>query len=107
MKNNNFKQYNAQALKDLNKVLNSTQKGAINIKINIDEYWELMEMIETILETIEFIGFNGSENELTKVGILAKTARKLLPINECNFLDNLLIKESANSSINTNFVNIN
>lgn len=53
----------------------------------------------TMLNAIEFIGFNGSDKDLGTCAGLAQIAQKMLPNNELKFLDSLLIKTENSKEV--------
>lgn len=53
----------------------------------------------TMLNAIEFIGFNGSDGDLQTCAGLAQIAVKMLPNNELRFLDSLLIKKENSKEV--------
>lgn len=92
-------EYNKNALVDIAKHLEFSNEysGEPVIKhLAYEDFESLGIDLITILNAIEFIGYNGSNREAGTCAGLAKIAQKMLPMNELRFLDSLLIK-SENS----------
>lgn len=90
-----IKEFNPTALKGINKHLefSNWEKEPVIKKITFSDFDDLKNAIYTILDAIEVIGFNGDKIDLGTCGALAQLGKKLLPIEEMNFLDGLLIKK--------------
>jgi hypothetical protein len=98
-------EYNPTVLKEISEHLefSNWDKEPVTKKITYQDYESINIDLRAILNAIECIGFNGSSHDLGTCASLAKIAVKLLPDNELNFLDELLIKTDSNHN---EFVNI-
>lgn len=105
MRTKEIKEYNPKALKAIKDTLEFSEHDSQPVKIEISfaDFEDINCSIRTILNAIEFIGYNGNAIELGTCAGLAEIAKKLLPKNELNFLDNLLIK---NKDTENDFVKI-
>jgi hypothetical protein len=94
MKTKTITDINLQTLRDISDHLQFSEfkQQPVQQTITHTDFNDLALNIGTILEAIEFIGFNGNENHLAICGGLAQIAQKILPINEMVFLDRLLLK---------------
>ncbi len=94
MENKEIKEYNPTALKEIKDILEFSKYDSAPVKIEVSftDFEDINCSIRTILNAIEFIGYNGTAKELGTCAGLAEIAIKLLPINELDFLDKLLIK---------------
>ncbi|MBF7091121.1 hypothetical protein IUY40_06175 [Flavobacterium sp. ALJ2] len=91
-------EYNKKALEDVGAYIELTDrdKEPIIKKINFYNFTDMMCSVSAILEAIEVIGYNGNKENLYTCASLASVARKMLPSEEMEFLDRLLIKEDRN-----------
>lgn len=94
MKAQPITEYNPTALKEIGKHLEfgNWEKEPVKKEITFLDFDDLKNAIYTIFDAIEVIGFNGDKIDLGTCGALAQLGKKLLPIEEMKFLDNLLIK---------------
>lgn len=90
--------YNKVALQnaDIYIKLSNRDKEPIQKQITFYNHSDLHCTISEILSAIEFIGFNGKEPDLVTCASLANLAQKLLPSNEMEFLDKLIIQDQTN-----------
>lgn len=95
-------EYNANAIIDIAKHLEFSNEynGEPVIKqLAFTDFESIGIDLITILNAIEFIGYNGSEREAGTCAGLAQIAQKMLPMNELRFLDSLLIKSENNKEV--------
>lgn len=92
-------EYNKTALKEINTDLEFSKwdKEPVTKIITFSYFDELRNAVYTIFDAIEVIGFNGDKIDLGTCGALAQLGKKLLPTDELNFLDRLLIKKEDSS----------
>lgn len=105
MKTQPITELNKEALKDIGSYIENSnwKEEPVIKKITFNNFSDLNCNISAILQAIEMIGFNGTEIDLSVCASLACIARKLLPNNEMEFLDNLLVKENHTAD---KFINI-
>lgn len=98
--NTNITEYNQNALKEISRNLDFSEyeNEPVKIEYRFRDFEDISITLRTLLNAIEFIGFNGQVQDLGTCASLAQIAEKLLPVNELCFLDKLLIKtdETAN-----------
>jgi hypothetical protein len=95
-------EYSQKALKNISVHLKFSQYDTepVSKEITFSNYTELSNAVYSIFSAIETIGFNGETGDLVTCAGLAQLGRKLMPINEMQFLDSLLIKnEVLNSNL--------
>jgi hypothetical protein len=99
-KNIPITEYNPKALKEISKNLEfgNWEKEPVTKQITYQDYESIGIDLRTILNAIEIIGFNGQVQDLAICASLAKIGEKLLPVNELEFLDSLLIKATENKN---------
>ncbi len=105
METNKIIEFNPKALKAINEVLefSKTDSEPVKLEVSLYDFNDIGLTIETLLKAIEFIGYNGQQSDLETCAGLARIAKKLLPKNELDFLDNLLIK---NKETENDFIKI-
>lgn len=86
---------NLQTLRDISEHIQFSDwdKQPVQQTITHNDFNDIALNISTILQAIEFIGFQGNEKDIAICGGLAQIAQKMLPANELDFLDRLLIKK--------------
>lgn len=94
MKTKPITDVNLQTLRDISDHLQFSdyKQQPVQQTITHNDFNDLVLNLDTILQAIEFIGFNGNERDLSICGGLAQIAQKILPTNEMDFLDRLLLK---------------
>jgi hypothetical protein len=94
-------EYNPTALKEITNHLEFSdwEKEPVVKRITFSDFNDYKNAIYTIFDAIEVIGFNGDKIDLGTCGALAQLGKKLLPIEEMNFLDNLLIKNEDSKNV--------
>ena len=99
MDSTKISEYNPKAITEIHNHLQFSGSGKepVQKKINFYDYESIGHDLNTILEAIEFIGYqsNNSNNELAICAGLAGLAKKLVPIEELSFLNELLIKDDC------------
>lgn len=95
MKTKQITEYNKKALENIGTYieLNDWEKEPVIKKTTFYNFTDLICSVSAILEAIEVIGYNDQQGNMTTCANLASVARKLLPNDEIEFLDRLLIKE--------------
>lgn len=95
MKTQPITEYSKKALENISNYieLNDWEKEPVIKKATFYNFTDVMCSVSAILEAIEFIGYSGQQQDITTCANLASVARKLLPNEEMEFLDRLLIKE--------------
>ncbi|TRX39069.1 hypothetical protein [Flavobacterium restrictum] len=103
-----IREYNKNALIDIAKHLEFSdwEKQPVIKIITHQDFNDLGLNLLTILTAIEFIGFNGQSQDLGTCAGLAQIAQKLLPMNELDFLDSLLIKKEGNKEVFSKIENL-
>lgn len=88
-------EYSKKALENVGTYigLNDWEKEPIIKKTTFYNFTDLICSVSAILEAIEVIGYAEQLGSMTTCANLASVARKLLPNEEMEFLDRLLIKE--------------
>lgn len=107
MKNKPITKYNANAIKEINKYLefDSSSDNPIRVEYSFEDFESIAVTIRTLLNAIETIGYSGSSTkDLGLCAGLAEIANKLLPLNELDFLDRLLLNSTTKEN---NFIDIN
>lgn len=96
-KQTTIKEYNPEALKGIDKdlIFGNYEKEPVIKQIAYPDFEGIGIDLRTILNAIEVIGFNGHESDLGICAGLASIAQKLIPSDELDFLDNLLIKTAG------------
>ncbi|TRX37874.1 hypothetical protein FNW52_02955 [Flavobacterium sp. ZT3R18] len=96
-----IQEYNKQALIDIEKHLEFSEysNSQVTKRITYVDFVDIVDDLTTILTAIEVIGFQGSNQDLGTCAGLSQIARKMLPRNEMDFLDSLLIKKEGNKEI--------
>jgi hypothetical protein len=94
MKSTPITGYNKKALIDISKTIefNDWEKQPVKQIITYGDFNDIGITIKILLDAIEMIGFNGNETDLATCAGLAQIANKIIPLNELNFLDDLLVK---------------
>ena len=90
-----IKEYSKNALINIAKHLefSNYEREPVTKTITFQDYNDIFLHLNTILSSIETIGFFGQKEDMGLCGGLAQLAQKLLPLNELDFLDSLLIKK--------------
>ena len=85
---------NLQTIRDISEHLQFSDWNAQPVQQTIThkDFNDLALNLGTILQAIEFIGFTGGGRDIGVCAGLAQIAQKILPTNEMDFLDRLLIK---------------
>ncbi len=98
-------EFNTNALTNISTYLEFSQFShePVTKEITFSNYSEIGFAILAIFSAIEMIGFNGEKADLSTCAGLAEIGKKLVPLVELEFLDNLLIKEK---DLNPNFKEI-
>lgn len=96
-----IKEFNPTALKEISKHLefSNWEKEPVVKKITFSDFEDLRNSIYTIFDAIEVIGFNGAKIDLGTCAALAQLGKKLMPMEEMSFLDDLLIKKEDSKNI--------
>ena len=86
---------NLQTIRDISEHLQFSDwdKQPVQQTITHNDFNDLALNLGTILQAIEFIGFNGDSRDIGVCAGLAQIAQKILPVNELDFLDRLLLKK--------------
>ncbi|PDS23558.1 hypothetical protein [Flavobacterium branchiophilum] len=95
-------EYSKNALIDCEKHLkfsNEYVKEPVVQNIHYTNFESIGVDLITILNAIEFIGYNGNETDIGTCAGLANIAIKLLPNNELRFLDSLFIKKENSTEV--------
>ncbi|QZL00106.1 hypothetical protein K5L04_10415 [Flavobacterium psychrophilum] len=94
-------EYNKNAIINIAEYLelSNTQTNTANQTIIHKDFNDIGLNLLTILEAIEIIGFSGNSQDIETCAGLAQIAKKLLPINELDFLDSLLIKNKDKKQV--------
>jgi hypothetical protein len=92
--------YNKVALQkaDIYIKLSDQDNAPVQKRITFFNHSDLHCNILSILSAIEFMGLNGNKDDLITCGCLANLAQKLLPSDEMEFLDGLIIRDSSNKN---------
>jgi hypothetical protein len=103
-----IKEYNQKAIVNIGNHLefNDWEKEPVIKKITFSDFDDLKNSIYTIFDAIETIGFSGNERDLGTCGALAQLGKKLLPTDEMDFLDSLLIKKEDNKEVFSKIKNL-
>ena len=98
MKTQPITEYSKKALENVGNYieLNDWEKEPVIKKVTFYNFSDLNCSVSAILQAIEIIGYQGNESDLSTCASLACIARKLLPSEEMEFLDKLIIKEERN-----------
>jgi hypothetical protein len=99
MNTNPITEYSPKALKNISKQLkfSAWENEKVLKHVTFSSYIELNHAISSIFSAIETIGFNGEKSDLGLCAGLAIIGRKLLPTDELEFLDDLLIKDEISN----------
>lgn len=91
-------EYNPNALKEIRDHLefSNYSNNQVIQKITNVNYVDVVDNLETILNAIESIGYNGNNKDLGICAGLAGIAKQMIPRAEMEFLDSLLIKTDEN-----------
>jgi len=103
---------NKEALKRLPVLIQSLTKKeeqtSVKVNISFDNYYSQMITLHSIIKAIKVISYEDmneqNQNNAHLVNELSSIASQIIPFNECEFLDELLIKTDFG---NPNFVEIN
>ncbi|SHL81529.1 hypothetical protein [Flavobacterium chilense] len=92
--------YNPKAFKEIDKDLffSTNENEPVIKQITYSDFECIGSDLKTILNAIEIIGFNGHPSDLALCACLAGIAQKLVPSDELDFLDRLLIKTDKNKN---------
>lgn len=103
MKNTKIKQYNPEAFKIIDKFLDFSEYRFSPVKgtFNNANFEEIGIDLITILSAIETIGYTGVERDIGLCAGLAGIAKKMIPTNELEFLDSLLIPKKNQADFKT------
>jgi hypothetical protein len=95
MKTQPITEYSKEALKEISKHLEFShyQNNQVIQNKTYENFVDIVDDLATILDAIETIGYQGSNRDLAICGGLAGIAKKMIPRNEMDFLDSLLIKK--------------
>lgn len=97
-----IEEYSKNALIDIAKYLEFSEeysKEPVTKPFNFTDFESIGIDLITLLNAIEFIGYNGTQSDAGTCAGLAQIAQKLLPMNELRFLDSLLIKNESNKEV--------
>ncbi|HBV14944.1 hypothetical protein [Chryseobacterium carnipullorum] len=110
---NNISKININAISDINKFINSScnqeekSNEALHINVPFGGYHDLMSEISSLLDIIHILAWDSTISEGDKVDnirVLATMVKKILPMDEAEFLDKLIFKD--HSSKEKDFMNI-
>lgn len=98
MKTNPITEYSKKALENIGNYieLSGWEKEPVTKQMNFYNFSDLIGSVSVILEAIEIIGYDGQQTNIATCANLASVARKMLPNEEMEFLDRLIIKEERN-----------
>lgn len=90
-----IREYNKRALIDIKSSLefSADEREPVSKEITFSSFIELGYAITNIFTAIEVIAFNGNKMDMATCAGLALLGKKLVPITELEFLDELLIKD--------------
>jgi hypothetical protein len=108
MKTQPITEFNPTALKEINSNLefSTWEKEPVIKQITFSDFNDYKNAIYTLFDAIEVIGFNGDKIDLGTCGALAQLGKKLLPNEEMDFLDNLLIKKEDSKNVFSKIENL-
>lgn len=88
---------NLEALKKVSNHIDFSELNHEPVKqtIAFTDFEDIAVSVSNLLNAIQFIGFNGNENELGLCGTLAQLALKIMPVKELKLLDELVLKKSV------------
>jgi len=101
MKKTPIKLFNPKALIEIEKYLefSNWDKEPVKQTITYQDFNDIGLDLSAILDAIITIGYNGNEKDISTCASLASIAKKILPINELDFLDSLLIRKNASNEL--------
>lgn len=91
-------EYSKKGLKNISEHLELSDWEAEPVvkQITFSNFADLKNSLYSILDAIEIIGYNGEKKDMATCAGLAELAKKMLPTEEMDFLDSLLIKTDNN-----------
>lgn len=95
MKTNPITEFNKEPLINISNQINLSDYSNEPVFKNVlfQDFSCIGNAIHCILSAIETIGFSGNKEDLAVCGGLAEIAKKLVPLEELEFLDKLLIEK--------------
>lgn len=108
MKTKQITEYNKEALREISEYLEFADYSNSQVikKTTSANFVDIVDDLATILDAIEVIGYQGSNKDLRICGGLAGIAKKMIPRNERDFLDSLLIKKEDSKTIFSKIENL-
>ena len=110
MKNQNISKINITALNDINGLIQSridSNKLNITVDAKFDNFSNLMYDIKVIVKTIKNLSLNSNSDDkdtLESIFVLSGIIQKIIPVDDVDFLDILLLPEQGNKP--ENFVSL-
>jgi len=95
MKKKPITEINVNALKKNHLAFGTTKDNPIEVNVTFYNHTDVINSINSILEAIAIIGRTENGNDLYICGSLAELGQKILPYDEAQFLDELLIKNTS------------
>lgn len=101
MKKTPIKQFNPKALIEIEKHLefSNWETEPVQKTTTYEDFNDIGLDLSVLLDAIVCIGFNGDSKDLSTCASLARIAKKMIPINELDFLDSLLIRKKDSENV--------